>query len=492
MFLPPLLLLALFHSDPAAEEQLAWTRFRGPAGLGVGPTSSIPDELLPEEATWKVEVPPGYSSPVLTEEAVVLTAAVEEEDGTSTLVTLAIERSSGELLWETEAPEALHEAKRTPNSLVSPTPASDGENVYVFLDTFGVVSYDAAGEERWRTPLGPFSAPYGMGTSPVLADGKLLLQCDHDTGSFLLALSTDTGEEVWRTERPGKTHGFSTPCVYRPAEGSAQVIASGSYETVGYDLGSGEQLWFLPGMAWQAKCAPIVVDDRLYVSSWMAGTSELGIQNAGMPWEEILGGNDDDGDGRLSKEELAPHGYERLWFLFDLDDSGLVDEEEWRYNMRRNEAENGLYAVDLEGARGDISDRVRWSFDRSLPNIPSPLLYEDVLYVLKEGGVLTALDPESGSRLEAGRIGDATGGYYASPVAAGGRILTASHAGEVAVIDAGKQWEVLSVTPFDQEIWGTPALSQDAIYIRTEEARVRGESGVGRAGFLYCFQVGNS
>jgi outer membrane protein assembly factor BamB len=120
---------------------------------------------------------------------------------------------------------------------------------------------------------------------------------------------------------------------------------------------------------------------------------------------------------------------------------------------------------------------VLWKYDKGLPNIPSPLLYRDVLYVLREGGILTTLDPKTGAVLKQARIDGALGSYFASPVAADGKIFTASQEGKVAVLNAGRQWTVASVNNFDEEIWSTPAMAGNQVIIRTQNA-------------LYCFKSG--
>ena len=115
-----------------------------------------------------------------------------------------------------------------------------------------------------------------------------------------------------------------------------------------------------------------------------------------------------------------------------------------------------------------------WRYQRTLPNVPSPLLYEGVLYLMKEGGILTALDPSNGSVLKQDRIREALGTYYASPVAGDGKIFAVSHEGKVSVIRAGADWQVLSVNDLGSECSATPAISEGRLYIRTRE-------------FLYCF-----
>jgi hypothetical protein len=227
-------------------------------------------------------------------------------------------------------------------------------------------------------------------------------------------------------------------------------------------------------MAWQAKSVPLVEGNTLYVHSWMAAPSEFGIKSVTAPWDEAVKQYDADSSGGLSKAELADLGMERLWFLFDLDKDGALDAEEWGYLLARGTSQNGLYAIRL-GAAGDLAaEQVLWRYGRALPNIPSPLLHEGVLYVLKEGGILTALDPETGDVHKSERIEGAEDDYFASPVAAGGRILTASHEGRLAVIMAGAQWEVLSVSELGEEIWATPALAPGRVFVRTQKA-------------MYCF-----
>jgi hypothetical protein len=165
----------------------------------------------------------------------------------------------------------------------------------------------------------------------------------------------------------------------------------------------------------------------------------------------------------------------KLWFLYDLDGDGTFGETDWRYLLARGTAKNGLYAIRL-GGRGDVTPtHVLWRYDKGLPNIPSPLLYNGVLYMLREGGILTAFSPKDGRVLKQGRIEGAVDSYFASPVAADGKIITASQEGKVAVIRPGAEWQVASVGEFGEEIWSTPAIGGNQVFIRTKSA-------------LYCFE----
>ncbi len=450
-----------------------WPRFRGPNGDGVAETAGLPTEFGPERnAIWKTTLPPGFSSPVLTGDRIFLTAA-----NSGKLLVLCINRSTGKIEWQREAPRPRTMTKNAPpdvgkKAAASATPVADGENVYVFFEDFGLISYRADGQERWRVPLGPFNAPYGMASSPILADGRLLQLCDQDTNSYLLAVDARDGHTLWKAERPEATHGFSTPAIYRPVKGPAQVIVSGSYQVVGYSLDTGEKLWWVRGMAWQAKSVPIVDGDRLYVHSWMSSGSELGLQKQ-PPFEQMLKEHDTNHDGKLSKDEVPDDMLKKLWFLFDLDQDGYLNDREWNNLRSRDEAGNALFAIRL-GGTGDITGDVLWKFEKSLPNIPSPVLYKGVLYVLREGGVMTTLDPANGKVLKQGRIEGALDAYYSSPVAAGDKIYTLSNDGKMGVLEAGRDWKVIAVNDLKDECWATPAIADGRIYVRTN-------------GALYCF-----
>jgi outer membrane protein assembly factor BamB len=461
----PLLILGIAASG--AE----WSRFRGPNGTGVADARDLPGEFAPEKnVAWSAELPHGNSSPVVTNRSVFLTGW----EGLK-LYTYAIDRKTGKIQWQAEAPKQLAKEHKTVNTPVSPSPVTDGTNVFVFFDVFGLISYDAAGKERWRFPMGPFTFPYGAGASPVVEGKTLLMLVDQDDGSYLLALDKNSGKQLWKTDRPHATHGFSTPVVYRPTKGAVEIIVSGAYELDSYDLATGKKLWWLHGMAWQAKATPVIHKDVLYLYSWMASPAELGQKEITMSWADAVAAFDKDKDGSLSKEESPDENITRLWFLYDLNDNNVLDSKDWEYLLARGKAKNGLYAIKL-GGRGDIEKtHVVWRYDKGLPNIPSPLLYDGVLYVLREGGILTSFDPTDGKVLKQGRIEGAVGSYFASPIAGDGKILTASKDGNVAVITPGPQWEVASVNAFDEEIWSTPAIDGHQVFIRTNKA-------------LYCFE----
>lgn len=450
-----------------------WPRFRGPNGAGISPDSKdMPAEYGEHNTLWKIPLPPGYSSPIVVGDRVFVTAYEKDK-----LFAMAIDRKTGKTIWRRENTVQWAIPKRGVNTPVSPTPVSDGKNVYIFFEGLGLISYGPDGEERWRVPLGPFINPYGIGSSPILAGDKVLWLSDNDTDSYLLAVSAKDGKQIWKTPRPDVTHGFSTPILYSPRNGPMQAIVSGSYHVVAYSVETGEKLWWVGGMAWQAKSLPVIQNDVLYIHSWMADMAGIGLPSKLDAFDDVLKANDKNGDGKLVVDEIPYKEMKPLFFLFDLNHDGFIDRAEWNQMLARNAAQNGVYAIKLDGSmRGDrTTTNVLWRYNKALPNIPSPLLYQNVLYILREGGILTTLNPASGEILKQARIKDAVDPYFASPIAADGKVFTLSQSCKLAVIKAGGEWEQLAVNNIeDGQCWATPAIDDSEIIVRTQSA-------------LYCF-----
>ncbi len=445
-----------------------WPQFRGPNGAGVADDSRLPTEFSAQRnVAWKTPIPPGHSSPVLTATRIFLTAA--EHDA---LLTLCLDRATGAILWRREAPRPRKEEFQPANSPASPSPVTDGQNVYVFFGDFGLISYTADGAERWRLALGPFNNQNGHGSSPILAGRLLILICDQDTDSYLLAVDPVTGKIRWKNPRPDSTRGYATPAVYQPKNGPAELIVPGAFQVVSYSLSTGERLWWIRGMAWQLKSVPVIDGDVIYVSGWeIGGDAEQPFE---VPtWTEALAKYDSNHDGRISRAE-APFKNEGSFHDTDLDRDGSVDEREWNFYRARKTSQNNIVAI-RAGGTGDVTGtQILWRYRKSIPNIPSPLLYRDVLFLIKEGGIFTSLNPKTGAVFKQARVPGALGQYWSSPVAGDGKIYIANQEGKVAVLKAAAQWEILAVNNLDDEIFATPAIARGRIYLRTR-------------GTLYCF-----
>jgi outer membrane protein assembly factor BamB len=448
-----------------------WPQFRGPNASGTSDDTNLPIEFGPESnVVWKTPLPPGNSSPAIAGEKI-FTTAVEGEK----LFTIALNRADGRILWRREAPRPRKQViERPANGPVSATPATDGRNAYVFFQDFGLLGYGPDGNELWRIPLGPFNNPFGHGASPILAGDTVVMVCDQDAGSFVIAVEKNTGKVLWRTERPHAQRGYATPVLYRTREGALQVVVAGSYRMSGYDLKTGKEVWWIRRLPWQVKPTPVIADHVAYFVTY-SGESEPGQQENVPPFDEALKTLDRNKDGKLSKDEIVDRrAKERFDEYLDLDDSGFLEERDWDQFRERRLGENALRAYRL-GGNGDITESgLLWKHSRSLPNVPSPLFYRGVLYTLKEGGILTSYDARTGEVLKQSRIQGAIADYYASPVAADGKLYTASEDGKIAVIQAGAQWEVLRVNDMQDGCRATPAFVNGKMYVRTY-------------GALYCF-----
>jgi outer membrane protein assembly factor BamB len=466
ILLLPLLLPLPVSAGLDGEDEPAWGGFRGNNGTGVAVAGSVPASLDPEEsALWRAEVPAGYSSPVVTSDSVFLTAA----EG-NTLVTLCLDRASGEEEWRRELE---FDGKRVGmNSSAAPSPVTDGEAVYALFHARGLVAYDLGGEELWNQELGDFNIPHGMSTSPVVHGETLVLLVDQDMGAFLVAYDKRTGKERWKVERPGVTHSYSTPSIYAPAEGPAQVIVAGSFQLAAYSIDDGKKVWWMDGLAWQTKCVPVIDGDVCYLNAYMVPSGEFGIPPLKDTFIDELIERDHDGDGLIARSEWeGSEMLQQAWFIFDLDGDELLDERDWEYLRSSRTASGGLFAVDLTG-KGDVTkSHVKWKFGdrRGLPDCASPLFVDGLLYMIKEGGLFTAVDPSSGEVVKQGRVAEPDQ-YFASPVAAGGRIVTASLGGQLTVVQAGPEWEVISVADLEEEIWSTPALADGEVFVRSQDA----------------------
>jgi outer membrane protein assembly factor BamB len=454
-----LLSLVLYVSD--------WPQFRGPNGAGVADDTLLPVEFSAQKnVAWKTAIPAGHSSPVLTETRIFLTAAENEK-----LLTLCLDRASGKILWRREAPRPRKEESQPTNSPASPSPVTDGQNVYVFFGDFGLISYAPDGTERWQLPLGPFNNQNGHGSSPILAGKMVILICDQDTDSYLLAVDQVTGKIRWKTPRPDSTRGYATPALYQPKNGPAELIVPGAFQVVSYSLSTGERLWWIRGMAWQLKSVPVIDGDIIFVSGWETGGDNDPPEV--LTWPQALEKYDSNHDGRISRAE-GPFKNEGSFRDTDLDRDGSIDEREWNFYRARKTSQNNIVAI-RAGGKGDVTDtHILWRFRKSIPNIPSPLLYRGVLFLIKEGGIFTSLDPKTGALLKQARLAGALGQYWSSPVAGDGKIYVSNQDGKVTVLSATAQWQILAINDLDDEIFATPAIDRGRIYLRTR-------------GTLYCF-----
>jgi L-ascorbate 6-phosphate lactonase len=264
-------------------------------------------------------------------------------------------------------------------------------------------------------------------------------------------------------------HSFSTPILYKAPSGKTEIIVPGSYQMTSYDLATGSLIWRIRGLTYQVKSGPVLDGERLYFNGWAPGGEPS--ERLELPsFEAAVKEHDKNGDGKLSKEEVPKSWLPGNWEMQDLDKDGLLNGKDWQYYSFRRTSTNSAMAVQL-GGRGDVTNsHVLWKYDRSLPDVPGILLYRDVLYLIRNGGILQTLDPKTGKLLKQGRLTHALDEYYTSPVAGDGKVYMISRTGTVSVLKAGADWELVSFAELGEEVFATPAIADGNIWVRTATA----------------------
>ena len=422
------LVLVLALPSPASAEN--WPGFRGRRASGVS-DSSPPlrwDVERGENILWKARVPGlAHSSPIVWEDRVFVTTAVSEagdnelkiglygdiapvkDDSEYEFRLLALDRATGEVLWSRTAHKGVPTIQRhTKATHANSSPATDGERVLAFFGSEGLYAYDLDGELLWKKDLGRLdagffrvpSAQWGTASSPILVDGKAVVQCDVQGQSFVAAFDAATGRELWRRDRD-EVPTWSTPTVYE-VEGRKLLALNGWKHIGGYDLETGEEVWKLAGGGDIPVPTPVVAHDLIFITNAHGGA--------------------------------AP-----------------------------------IYAVPV-AARGELSaeEGPAWRTARNGGYMQTPLVVGEVLYVCRDNGVLGAYEAKSGRELYRERLGAGTSGFSASGVAAGGRLYYPSETGEIYVVKAGSEFELLATNSMDEVVMATPAISDGVLFVRTQ------------------------
>lgn len=411
-------------------------------------------------------MPPAKSSPIILDNRVFLTA----HDG-SGRVLLCLEARSGKTLWERRTRVSRTERRYPVNEPATPGPVAAKGEVSAFFPDFGLVSYTLDGRERWKVPLGPFSSQHGLSGSPVLAGGNVVLLIDQLRNSHIAAYRRSDGYLAWHSERANVFGGYTTPAVRRESGGEEHVIVSGPNELSAYDAATGKRIWWFRGVSSQPKAVPVLGLDTVYVN-WQV--TDLG--NNTFDFADVIRSYDRNANATVELGEVEGAIRDLVEHVDSVTghQDGKVDMAEFQKWARNIASSQGLFAIPLGQTGAVPADAVRWKQTKTLPDAPSPLLYKEVLYLFKNGGIVTALDAKSGELLKRGRLPEAVDIYYASPIAGNDKIYVASETGKVSVLKAGTDWQVLSTTDLGEQVYATPAISDGRVYVRTDTA-------------LYCF-----
>lgn len=441
-----------------------WPQFRGEGGLGIG-TGEPPVTFSAEKnLKWKIEVPHGHSSPCVWNDKIALTGLSEGK-----LVTFCLNKADGRELWRVAVPATKVEAAHRIGSPAAPTCCTDGEKLITYFGSFGLLAYDWNGKELWKKPLPAPVVEFGTSSSPILAEGKVILVVDQDVRSYMIALDVKTGAEVWRVDRKEFRRGFSTPFIWKHG-GEQELVVSGSLWTRSYDLKDGRQRWSVAGMSRVSNTSPIGTEDVLLVCGWNVGGDEDDRVEM-EAYDTFLVAQDHDKNGLLTEAEFPEGPLRDRFTIIDADKDGRVTKDE--YNVMRAmfaKAENQLCAI-KPGGSGDITKtHVVWSQKKQLPYVFTPVVANGRIFTVKGGGLASAYEVESGSPIYQGeRLELASGEYYASAVTAGNRVYVVSQRGVISVLDAtSDKLSVLARNDLKAPVFASPAIVDGVIYIRTD------------------------
>jgi outer membrane protein assembly factor BamB len=383
---------------------------------------------------WKAAIPGlAHSSPIIWGDKVFVTTAVSSlpnatfkpglyGDGTASedrsvhqWKVICLNLKTGKISWERTAYEGVPKEKRhIKSTYASATPATDGRVVVALFGSQGLYAFDLDGKPLWKKDLGRIDAgaydiptyEWGTASSPILYNGMVIVQCDQQRGSFLLAADARTGETIWKTERE-ELPSWGTPNVFTAAA-RAELVTNASNYIRGYDPETGKELWRLGGSSKITAPTPVFTKEMIIVASGRRPEAPIFAVRPGAV-----------GDITLDKDQ-------------------------------------------------DSSNSVAWRKQQRGSYMPTPLIYGDFLYVLGNAGIFDCYSWRTGEEIYRERIKHKGSGFSASPVAADGKIYLSSEDGDMFVVEAGRAFKLVATNPIGEPIMATPALSAGLMLVRAQ------------------------
>jgi outer membrane protein assembly factor BamB len=417
----------------------SWPSFRGANASGVADGQHLPDRWngrTGENVLWRTPIPGlAHSSPIVWGDRVFVTSAISSRanatfkpglygDGDASddisvqkWMLYALDTRSGAIVWERVAAEGPpHNKRHVKSTYASASPVTDGRIVVAWFGSEGVHAFDVNGRPLWavdlgRVDVGAYDIPsyeWGPASSPILWNGLVILQCDTQADSFLLALDAATGRTVWKSDRQ-ELPSWGTPTVIT-SRGHSELVTNAANYVRGYNPRSGEELWRLGGSSKITAPTPILANDLIIVAS-----------------------------GRRPERPI-----------FAVRPGARGD-----LTLRPNQTAGGAVAWSKTG-RGSY--------------MPTPLAYRGILYALNNDGIFDAYDIDTGADIFRHRLDPVGSGFSASPVAADGRLYLSNEDGEMLVVAAGREFRLIGTNSMGELLMATPALSNGVMYVRSSSS----------------------
>ncbi len=412
-----------------------WPQFRGPAAAGVDARVALPttwDVATGKNLRWQTPIPGlAHSSPIVAGDRIyVATAAsdkpadlkvglygdiasVNERDPQQWRL-IALDRATGKVIWNTLGLEAVPKVKRhTKASHCNSTPATDGNRIVAIFGSEGLFCFDRDGKLLWKRDLGPMDSGYfqsptaqwGFASSPIIHEGKVIVQCDVQKDSFLAAFDLADGRELWRTPR-ADVPTWSTPAIVE-TPGRRQIVVNGWHHTGGYDLATGKNLWRLDGGGDIPVPTPVVAHGLIYLTS--------------------------------------AHGTFRPMRAIRPDATGDITPAD----------------------PGQTNASIAWAHARRGNYMQTPIVVGDLLFACNDGGILTCFDAKTGDVKYSERLSTQGQGFSASPVSDGRHLYFASELGNIFVVPVADKFSVASTPSLPETCMASPAIADGMLLFRT-------------------------
>lgn len=460
-----------------------WPQFRGNNSSGIG-TGSPPVEFEPgKNQLWMRKLPPGHSSPCIHGNRIFLTSFDAKRQAVSVV---CLERSKGEILWQQDIDVDVLETGHPSFNPASSSPTCDDRRIVAYFGSYGLICFDHDGQKLWEFKL-PLARSFGgNATSPAIFGDRVILYRGSYVDHFLLAVDKRTGKELWRVpqEEPFTPEMACTSC---PIMADGKLIIHSARSVQAFDPSDGKQVWELK-CATTGTSTPVVVDDKVVVAAWNK-MGEPSLRPEFPTFQQLVAKHDQNGDGAINRKEFPklwifhrPDGMEApmngATIRFERTDSNKdqsISADEWKRQIdgiekyRANYETHGLLAIGIKNQGSLAVDQVRTLATQSIPEVPSPISDGHYIYFVKNGGVLTCLDPKTNRRVYRKRTGG-LGTHYASPVYADGKLFCTAGNGKITVVATGDHSKVLAINDMNDPVFATPAIVDGTIYVRTHSA----------------------
>lgn len=411
-------------ADPTRDDS-RWPQWRGARWDSVSTASNLPSDLNAEGVmNWRVDLPgPAGSSPIVWNDKIFLTTIEGDQSGDAML--LMCLNTAGEKLWSRKL-DGQNTNFRDNANLASPSPMTDGQHVWAQMANGILHCFTLDGELVWKKDLqrdyGEFDIQFGMSSTPLLDNGKIYLQLIHGnmrdqrltSQGHVIALDAATGDQLWHHRRltdgyAENMHAYCSPTIYRDQDREFLIVHGADYVT-GHSLEDGREIW---------RCG--------------------GFNIRGADYNPYL---------RFVASPTAVPGM----IVVPTAKRGPVV----------------ALRPDLEGDVTEQSDSRIWKISGGTPDVASPLIYQGLVYLADERGVLICLNAESGETLYQQRL--LSSNHRSTPVGVDGKVFLTGRNGEVVVLEAGPEFKILSKLELEEEMTASPAIANGQILIRTFEA----------------------